>query len=88
MPAAGASQPDRKRTAWNNQSTELWFELQQAIPASSTDGSYYVYYGGAPTPAPPADKSSIYLYYDDFESYPAGAAPAADAAPTDPHGGV
>lgn len=62
-------------SSWNSTTTKIWFKLQAAIPASSSDGSYYVYYGNGAAASPPANKSNVYLYYDDFESYTTGVAP-------------
>jgi hypothetical protein len=62
-------------SVWNSTSTEIWFELQADIAASSSDGDYWVYYGNTAAANPPADKSNVYLYWDDFESYATGAAP-------------
>jgi hypothetical protein len=61
---------------WGSSSTEVWFALQADIPASSSDDGYYLYYGNTMAANPPADKSNVYLYWDDFESYPSGSAPA------------
>lgn len=60
---------------WDSSSTDVWFKLQAGISASSADGDYYLYYGNATAADPPADKSNVYLYWDDFESYATGAAP-------------
>jgi hypothetical protein len=61
---------------WGASNTEVWFALQADIPASSSDDSYYLYYGNTMAANPPADKSNVYLYWDDFESYATGSAPA------------
>ncbi|MGV8162915.1 MAG: CARDB domain-containing protein [Candidatus Nanoarchaeia archaeon] len=53
-------------SAFNSHSTEIWFKLQEAIPASSKDDSYFVYYGYAGATNPPINRSKIYLYFDDF----------------------
>ena len=60
---------------WDSPSTKIWYKLQAGIPASSDDGDYYLYYGYGGAANPPADKANVYLYWDDFESYSAGAAP-------------
>ncbi|HJX62096.1 MAG TPA: hypothetical protein VJ578_05970 [Dehalococcoidia bacterium] len=62
-------------STWDSPGTEVWFKLQAGISASSADGDYYLYYGNATAAGPPANKSNVYLYWDDFESYATGAAP-------------
>ena len=62
-------------STWDSSSTKAWFKLQADISASSSDSDYYLYYGNATAANPPADKSNVYLYWDDFESYSTGAAP-------------
>jgi hypothetical protein len=63
-------------SSWDSASTKIWFGLQAGIPASSADDAYYLYYGYGGAASPPADKSNVYLYWDDFESYSTGAAPS------------
>jgi len=65
-----------ENSTWNSSGTNVWFKLQAGIPASSSDGNYYLYYGNATATNPPANKSNVYLYWDDFESYTVGSAPA------------
>jgi hypothetical protein len=63
-------------STWDSSSTKAWFKLQADISASSSDSDYYLYYGNATAANPPADKSNVYLYWDDFESYSTGSAPS------------
>jgi len=63
-------------STWNSASTKAWFRLQADISASSFDDNYYLYYGNATATNPPANKSNVYLYWDDFESYATGVAPS------------
>ncbi|NTV23657.1 MAG: hypothetical protein HGA85_04755, partial [Nanoarchaeota archaeon] len=51
---------------FDTDSTEVWFKLQQAIPSSSYDDTYFIYYGHAGAASPPVNRSKIYLYHDDF----------------------
>ena len=45
-------------------STEVSFQLQVDIAASSSDANYYLYYGNAVAGAGPNNLSSVYLWYD------------------------
>jgi hypothetical protein len=48
-------------------STQVWFKLQAPIGASpSADDDYYLYYGNHAASNPPANKSNVYLWFDDF----------------------
>jgi hypothetical protein len=51
---------------WNTGATTLWFRLKAGIPASTTDTSYYLFYGDPNAPAPPDDGRQVYLAWDDF----------------------
>ncbi|MGE5832656.1 MAG: DUF2341 domain-containing protein, partial [Methanomicrobiales archaeon] len=53
-------------SSWNSASTKLWFPLAAAIPASSSDTNYYLYYGNATAGSPPADWASIFRIGDEF----------------------
>ncbi|MDD1671126.1 MAG: hypothetical protein LUQ67_07470, partial [Methanomicrobiales archaeon] len=53
-------------SSWNNASTKIWFPLATAIPASSLDNSYYLYYGDAGAGAPPADWANVFRIGDEF----------------------
>ncbi|MFX1544487.1 MAG: DUF2341 domain-containing protein, partial [Promethearchaeota archaeon] len=55
-------------SSWNSDSTKIWFKTQTSIPASSSDSSYYLYYGNPSPGSPPSDSSSVFLFYDGFES--------------------
>ena len=59
---------DRDLYSCNTASTEIWFKLQADIPASSADGSYYVYYGDPTAGAGPSDRSNVYLHYNDWST--------------------
>jgi hypothetical protein len=76
--ACGWAELDRaldQNSSWNSSSTKIWYKLQAGIAASSFDSNYYLYYGYTGAASPPADESSVYLYWDDFESYAVGVAP-------------
>jgi hypothetical protein len=62
-------------SSWGSANTKIWFKLQVGISASSADDDYYLYYGYSGATNPPANKSNVYLYWDDFESYSTGSAP-------------
>ncbi|MBI2890199.1 MAG: hypothetical protein HYY13_05385 [Nitrospirae bacterium] len=54
-------------TSWNSTSTEIWFKTKVAIAAGLDDKEYYLYYDndqGSTTP--PANRSAVYAFYDDF----------------------
>src|ERR1017187_5751732 len=55
-------------SAWNTATTTIWFMTVPAITASSVDNNYYVYYSNPAATNPPANKSNIFLFADDFES--------------------
>jgi len=59
-------------SSWNSTTTRFWFKLQNGIAANSSDDNYYVYYGNASATNPPANRSNVYLFWDDFESYSLG----------------
>jgi len=54
-------------TAWNSSTTAVWFRTRGDIPASSSDGRYYAYYGNPSAGAAPADRRNVYLFWDDFD---------------------
>ncbi|MFQ5923287.1 MAG: DUF2341 domain-containing protein, partial [Anaerolineales bacterium] len=64
-------------SSWDNASTSIWFKTQAAIAASGTDTNYYLYYGNSGATGPPANKSNIFLFWDDFESETIGSVPSA-----------
>ncbi|MHA2380053.1 MAG: DUF2341 domain-containing protein, partial [Candidatus Thorarchaeota archaeon] len=55
-------------TSWNDAFTTVWFKTQAVIPTSTTDDNYYLYYGNPSASSPPADRTSVFLFYDGFES--------------------
>ncbi len=57
---------DREVDGMNTSSTQVWFKTQAAIPANGSDDNYYVYYGNPSAGNPPANKSDIYMWFDDF----------------------
>jgi hypothetical protein len=58
---------DRDIYYMNTGSTRIWFKTQDAIPASSIDGGYTLYYGCQTAENAPANKSNVYLWFDDFD---------------------
>jgi cellulose synthase/poly-beta-1,6-N-acetylglucosamine synthase-like glycosyltransferase/CheY-like chemotaxis protein len=60
-------------SAWNNNATRVWFKTQAAISASGSDNNYYLYYGNTSATSPPANKSNIYTFWDDFDDSSLGA---------------
>ena len=72
-------------SSWDNASTSIWIQTQTAIAASGTDMNYFIYYGNSGATGPPANKSNIFLFWDDFESETIGSVPSAwtEVTPTD-----
>ena len=64
------SEPHRvlqEGSTWNSATTAIWFALQADILASGSDDSYYIYYGNSGAGSPPANKSNVYQFWDDFD---------------------
>ena len=57
----------QEESTWNSATTAIWFALQADILASSGDGNYYLYYGNLGAGSPPANKSNVYQFWDDFD---------------------
>jgi hypothetical protein len=58
---------DRDIIDMNTGSTQVWFKTQAEIgPSPATDNNYYMYYGNSGAGNPPANKSNVYLWFDDF----------------------
>jgi outer membrane protein assembly factor BamB len=53
---------------WNSASTKIWLKTQASISASSSDTSYYLYYGYSGATSPPANALNVFFFYDGFES--------------------
>jgi len=60
---------DRHLTNMNTTSTQVWFRTQAVIGASpATDDNYYMYYGNPSATSSPANKSNVYVWFDDFST--------------------
>ena len=59
---------DRDLYSCYDASTEVWFQLQADIAASSSAANYYLYYGNASASNPPANRSNVYLHYNDWST--------------------
>jgi len=57
---------DRHVIDMNTSSTQVWFKTQTDVPADGSDNNYYVYYDNLGAVSPPANKSNVYLWFDDF----------------------
>lgn len=55
-------------STWNTSSTQIWFRTSTAVSASTSDTSYWLYYGNSAASSPPADGNNIFDLYDDFSS--------------------
>jgi hypothetical protein len=58
---------DRDIIDMNSGSTQVWFKTRADIPASGTDTNYYMYYGNPSAANPPANKSNVCDFWDDFD---------------------
>ena len=58
---------DREVMGMNGNSTQVWFKTQATIEVNGSDSDYYIYYGNPSAGSPPANKSNVYLWYDDFD---------------------
>ena len=58
---------DREVIDMNGTSTQVWFKTQATIKVNGSDSNYYIYYGDPSAGSPPANKSNVYLWYDDFD---------------------
>lgn len=57
---------DRETLNMNTSSTQVWLKTQSAISSRDSDNSYYVYYGYSGAQTPPANRSRVYDFWDDF----------------------
>jgi len=65
----GYEELDRaNETSFNDANTEIWFATVSQIPSGGYDDNYYVYYGNPSALNPPANRSNVYLWWDDFSS--------------------
>jgi hypothetical protein len=69
-------------SSWNNASTIVWFKTQAAISANTSNDNYYLYYRYPSATNPPANKSNIYSFWDDFNDGSLGAGWSLDAIGT------
>lgn len=65
---SGWTELDRDLIDMGTTSTQVWFKTQAAIEASGSDSSYYMYYGYSGAVNPPANKSNVYIWFDDFST--------------------
>jgi hypothetical protein len=65
---------DRDVIDMNAGSTKVWFKTRAGISASGSDNNYYVYYGNPSAASPPANKSNVYDFWDDFNDGSLGSA--------------
>lgn len=66
---------DRDLYDCGTSATQVWFRLQADIAAGGSDSDYYIYYGNPLAGAAPANRSQVYLWWDDFSTNPFGASP-------------
>jgi hypothetical protein len=51
----------------NTSATQVWFETQAGLGSTpSATNDYYLYYGNPSAGSAPANKSNVYLWFDDF----------------------
>ncbi|MFZ0965746.1 MAG: DUF2341 domain-containing protein [Candidatus Bathyarchaeia archaeon] len=65
---------DRDLIDMNTGSTKVWFKTRAGISASGSDNNYYIYYGNPSAANPPANKSNVYDFWDDFDDGSLGSA--------------
>ncbi|MDD9953412.1 MAG: hypothetical protein OXR66_03685 [Candidatus Woesearchaeota archaeon] len=53
---------------FNTSDTELWFTLQQDIPAGEFDDHYFLYYGNMTPGDPPENTSNVFMLFDDMQT--------------------
>jgi hypothetical protein len=53
-------------STWNSTSTKIWFKTRREILTS--DNEYYLHYGNPAASNPPANKSRVFTFFDDFET--------------------
>jgi len=58
---------DREVINMNSDSTQVWFKTQATIEANGSDSNYYIYYGNPTAGSPPANRSNVYDFWDDFD---------------------
>ncbi len=64
----GNQELDRvNETDCDSADTQIWFGLEEGIQSGGYDDSYYVYYGNPDAGSPPANRSKVYLFWDDFD---------------------
>ena len=54
-------------SAWDTATTTLWFPLVDPIAASSSDDTYYLYYGNPWAAAAPDEWANVFVMGDDFD---------------------
>lgn len=59
------TQLDRTIFRCDEPDTAIWFNVESAVSADSTDDNYYVYYGYS-SASPAEDHSNVWRFYDDF----------------------
>lgn len=55
-------------SSWNSATTTIWIKTSGAIPPNSSGTSWYLHYGNASAGLPPAARSNVFLFADDFEA--------------------
>ncbi|MHA1886194.1 MAG: NosD domain-containing protein, partial [Promethearchaeota archaeon] len=53
-------------TNFNTIDTQIWFKTQSSVSPNTYDGCYYLYYGCNDCNKPPANRSKIYDFFNDF----------------------
>lgn len=66
LSGSGWVELDRDVNNMNTASTQVWFKAQKTIGPNMSDNEYFMYYGNPSATSPPANKSNVYLWFDDF----------------------
>jgi len=59
---------DRDVIDMNTTSSSVWFKIQADIPGGNSDNNYFLYYGNTTAGSPPANRSNVYIWFDDFST--------------------
>ena len=66
QPGSSLTELDREVIDMNGNFTRVWFKNQATIEANGLNRNYYLYYGNPSAGSPPANRSNVYLWFDDF----------------------
>jgi len=59
---------DRDLVDMDSAYTQVWWKTQKAISGGQKDSNFYIYYGNPLSEGPPANRSNVYVWFDDFST--------------------